>query len=75
MIVNDRGQTVYELKEKGAGTTEVSKGKTTGEGSNKAETAQKLAQKNIPFVYMIEPDLPYRRSRWIPYRRNSTGRE
>ena len=46
VIVNDRGQAVYELKEKGAGTAEVRKGKTTGEGSNKAETAQKLAQKN-----------------------------
>ena len=46
VIVNDRGQTVYELKEKGAGATGSRKGKTTGEGSNKAETAQKPAQKN-----------------------------
>ena len=45
VIVNDRGQTVYELKEKGAGTTGYRKGKAAGENGNKAETAQKTAQK------------------------------
>ena len=46
VVVNDRGQTVYELKEKGAGTTGGRKGKAAGENGNKAETAQKTAQKN-----------------------------
>ena len=46
VVVNDRGQTVYELKEKGAGVTGSRKGKTAGENGNKAETAQKTAQKN-----------------------------
>lgn len=45
VVVNDRGQTVYELKEKGAGTTGGRKGKAAGENGNKAETAQKTAQK------------------------------
>lgn len=46
VVVNDRGQTVYELKEKGAGTTGGHKGKDAGENGNKAEAAQKTAQKN-----------------------------
>lgn len=46
VVVNGRGQTVYELKEKGAGTTGGRKGKAAGENGNKAETAQKTAQKN-----------------------------
>lgn len=45
VVVNDRGQTVYELKEKGAGTTGSRKGKAAGENGNKAEMAQKTAQK------------------------------
>lgn len=46
VVVNDRGQTVYELKEKGAGTTGGRKGKAAGEDGNKAETVQKTAQKD-----------------------------
>ncbi len=46
VIVNDRGQTVYELKEKGAGTAGGRKGKSDGESGNQAEKAKKLAQKN-----------------------------
>lgn len=46
VIVNDRGQTVYELKEKGAGTTGGHKGRTAAENGSKAETAQKTAQKD-----------------------------
>ena len=46
VVVNGRGQTVYELKEKGAGDTGGRKGKAAGENGNKAETAQKTAQKN-----------------------------
>ncbi len=46
VVVNGRGQTVYELKEKGAGTTGGRKGKAAGENGNKAETVQKTAQKN-----------------------------
>lgn len=46
VVVNDRGQTVYELKEKGAGTAGSPKGKTGEKSSDKAETAQKSAQKN-----------------------------
>ena len=46
VIVNDRGQTVYELKEKGAGTTGGHKGRTAAGNGSKAETAQKPAQKN-----------------------------
>lgn len=46
VVVNDRGQMVYELKEKGAGTTSGRKGKAAGENRNKAETAQKTAQKD-----------------------------
>lgn len=45
VVVNDRGQTVYELKEKSAGVTAARKG-TAGTGGNKAETAKKVAQKN-----------------------------
>ncbi len=45
VVVNDRGQTVYELKEKGAGTTGCRKGKAAGGNGNKAETALKTAQK------------------------------
>ncbi|MDE5716359.1 MAG: hypothetical protein K2I53_01860, partial [Lachnospiraceae bacterium] len=47
VVVNDRGQTVYELKEKGAGTTGGRKGKAAGGNGNKAETAQRAAQKDI----------------------------
>lgn len=46
VVVNDRGQTVYELKEKGAGTTGGRKGKAAGEDGNKVETVQKTAPKN-----------------------------
>lgn len=46
VVVNDRGQRVYELKEKGVGTTEGRKGKAAGENEDKAEMAQKPAQKN-----------------------------
>ncbi len=46
VVVNDRGQTVYELKEKGAGTTGGRKGKAAGEDGNKAETVQNTAPKN-----------------------------
>ncbi len=46
VVVNDRGQTVYELKGKGAGDTGGRKGKAAGENGNKEETAQKTAQKN-----------------------------
>ncbi len=45
VIVNERGQTVYELKEKGAGTAAARKG-TGGASGNKVETAKKPAQKN-----------------------------
>ncbi len=45
VIVNEGGQLVYELKEKGKGTAAAQKG-TVGTDGNKAETAQKPAQKN-----------------------------
>ena len=46
VIVNERGESVYELKEKGAGTTAARKGKAASGTGSKAETAQKPAQKN-----------------------------
>ena len=46
VIVNERGEHVYELKEKGAGTKDVHKEKATAENGNKAEAVQKPAQKN-----------------------------
>lgn len=46
VVVNDRGQTVYELKEKDAGTTGGYKGKAAGENGNKAETVRKAARKD-----------------------------
>ena len=46
VIVNGRGQTVYELKEKGAGAAGGRKGKAAERNADKAETAQKPAQKN-----------------------------
>lgn len=46
VIVNDRGQAVYELKEKGAGAAGSRKGKAGGGNADKAETAQKTAQRN-----------------------------
>ena len=45
VIVNEGGQPVYELKEKGTGTTAARKG-TAGASGNKAETAKKPVQKN-----------------------------
>ena len=46
MIVNESGEPVYELKEKGAGTTAARKGKAASGTGSKAETAQKSTQKN-----------------------------
>ncbi len=46
VLVNDRGQMVYELKEKGAGAADGRKGKAAGGNANKAEMAQKPAQRN-----------------------------
>ena len=45
MIVNERGEPVYELKEKGAGTTAARKGKAASGTGSKAEPAQKPGQK------------------------------
>lgn len=45
VIVNEGGQPVYELKEKGAGITAARKG-TVGARGNKAETEKKQAQRN-----------------------------
>jgi hypothetical protein len=45
VIVNERGEPVYELKEKGAGTTAVRKGKAASGTGSKAEPAQKPGQK------------------------------
>ncbi len=46
VIVNESGEPVYELKEKGAGTTAARKGKAASGTGSKAETAQKSTQKN-----------------------------
>ena len=46
VIVNERGEPVYELKEKGAVAKDVRKEKAAAENGSKAETAQKPAQKN-----------------------------
>lgn len=46
VVVNDRGQVVYELKEKVADAAGGRKGKAAGGNGNRAETAQKPAQKN-----------------------------
>ena len=45
VIVNESGEPVYELKEKGAGTTAVRKGKAVPENGSKTEPAQKPGQK------------------------------
>ena len=45
VIVNERGEPVYELKEKGAGTTAARKGKAASGTGSKAEPAQKPGQK------------------------------
>ena len=45
VIVNEGGQPVYELKEKGKGTMAVRKG-TAGTGGNNAGTTKKPTQKN-----------------------------
>lgn len=45
VIVNERGEPVYELKEKGAGTTAAHKGKAASGTGSKAEAAQKPGQK------------------------------
>ena len=45
MIVNEGGQLVYELKEKGKGTAVARKG-TVGTDGNKVKTAKKPVQKN-----------------------------
>ena len=45
VIVNESGEPVYELKEKGAGTTVTRKGKAASGTGSKAEPAQKLGQK------------------------------
>lgn len=44
-VVNDKGQMVYELKEKGNGAEGRHKGKGSVESSGKAEAVQKTAQK------------------------------
>ena len=46
VVINDRGQTVYELKEKGAGTAGNHRGKAAGESGSKEKTAQKAAPKS-----------------------------
>lgn len=46
VIVNERGETVYELKEKRTGTAAARKGKTVSGNGSKAEAVQKPAQKN-----------------------------
>ena len=46
VIVNENGQPVYELKEKGTGAVGGRKGKAAGGNGNKTETAQKSATKN-----------------------------
>lgn len=46
VIVNEEGQSVYEMKEKGAMAAGRGKGKNAVANGNKAETAQKVAQKN-----------------------------
>lgn len=46
VVINDRGQTVYELKEKGAGTAGSHQGKAAGESGSKEKTAQKAAPKS-----------------------------
>lgn len=58
VVVNEKGETVYELKEKGSGVTGSPKGKATGKNKNSSQekTAQKTEQKNSSSISKEQMD-------------------
>ena len=58
VVVNEKGETVYELKEKGSGVTGSPKGKATGKNKNSSQekTAQKTEQKNYSSISKEQMD-------------------